>query len=178
MAKGKFYLIKLVSDDAFIDGKSLIDISREIMPSLAEREYQRVNILYSCDPNKPLPESIKRKYDEHVLRTQEVYDTLMLPYYLVTYEDGKNLKEFITGTVIKCDSPNEITRDKALEYLDNNYQAKVMRYFGMIQDKKDTPKTLDQDFISGMELYIDGYIDGKPISGDFKGKIKIIKWKQ
>ena len=143
----KYYLIPMVLEkDLYIKDNSLFDILNSSYPELVRLEEARIRILYSISPLIDVPEDIKKKYNDHLVKTNMMYEQKNIPYYLIAYGSDKCAKELITDTKItsKYDSAlgiRSVSMEEINNYLINShYEEKVLNLFNIKNNKIKTKR--------------------------------------
>ena len=173
-----FYLIPMVIDcnELYIDGQSL----KSFLPEeIIESERKRIRIIYSTDITRKMPETVERKYEQHILETKELYERLQIPFYLIAYGNDRCAREILTERKIKSKYPaalavRRVSKEEIQEYfVSSNYEKKIYNLFNGIEKKNEVPFEFDDEM--EVEGYIDGEIKKQKVKGMFKGKIRVKK---
>lgn len=173
----KYYLIPLTDIDIYLNDISLKKMLAQTQPVLAQRENERIDILYSVSPLIGMPRELKEKYNRHIAETRKMYDEFQIPRFLIAYgTDICCAEEILTKRKIHSDyiaalEVREATFEKVREYYDStNYREKIKNLFHI-------ENVIDDPFGEFYEVegYIEGKLSDKDVKGIFKGKIKIKK---
>lgn len=174
----KYYLIPMTENDIYLNGKSLRSILDSSHPELVQREIDRISILYSESPIIEMPEHLKKEYNDHNVKTKEMFDEAQIPYYLIAYGNDECAKEILTKNEITSKYPaalgiRKVSKEKAIEYyINSDYETKISKYFNNENIEKNPFSPTDVYEIEG---YLEGEFEKQNIAGNFKGKVKIKK---
>ena len=171
-----YYLIPIPIFEGYIksNGQRLNEIIDLKYPILRDRENERIRILYSVSPLKEFPTEVRQKYYNYNNETVKILDSLNIPYYIIAYGNDNVAKEILTGIKIESEFPaalgiRKTTKEKAEQYFNStNYSDKIKTFSDVVEIVNAEP------FVEYYDLngYIEGTIDGKPLSGNFKGRIR------
>ena len=176
----KYYLIPIIEDDIYLDGKPLRNILELLHPELVQREKKRIEILYSIPPIFEMPKIVKDKYEQHNIETKKMYEEAQVLEYLIAYGNDRCAKEIFTNTKIKGKYSaalgiRSVSKEKAMEYyITSNYAEKIHKYFNNIENINNNSVTVTK--FHNFEGYIEGKIENKDVKGYFKGKIKTLEF--
>jgi len=173
----QYYLIPITTTGIYFNGKELYEILKETYPELAQREEERINIIYSACPKIGITEIIKQKYNKHIHETKKIYNEKKVPQYLIAYGNDSCAEEILTKAKIQPKyaaalGVRNATEEEVCEYYHNsNYEINITNYFNNIKIVCKNPFIYTYD----IDGYIEGNVNGQPIKGNFKGKIKTKK---
>lgn len=169
-----YYLIPIKDNTIYINNKNLRSILEETYPELIQMEEERINILYSVSPLRPLTQKIKNEYNKHLEKTKKMYEALQIPQFLIIYGNESYAEEIVTKLKISFEYPSALairrkSKEEAENYFFNsNYINKINKYSNNLQNLFETYFQDDYEF----EGYIEGKLDEQEIKGIFKGRIR------
>ena len=138
----QYYLIPVLEDNIYFNGKTLRSILNLTYPNLVDREIERISILYSHCPDFSMPEHLKRKYILHNIKTSILFDNEKIPYYLIAYGTDKHAREIVTKAKIKPEYPAALSfRNAKLDeineyYMKTNYEERILNFAEAYKSKQ------------------------------------------
>lgn len=177
----QYYLIPILESDVCFEGRSLHDITKDSYPIFTERENERISILYSSRWFEKIPESDMKKHQEHVAKTDLIYEEKQVPKFLIAVDDDNCVKEILTGSVLSfrngasCKMYTHSMIDVKNYYYSSNYCYKIGNYFRGVNIVNRDPFNVFYADMYDVDGYISGEINGRAIEGYFNGKINIRK---
>ena len=131
----KYYLIPITEKCIYFKKTRLRDILKENYYDLYRKEIERIEILYSTDPNIDMPKEEKERYEAHLIKTKKLYEDMKIPQKLIAYGDNDCVKEIVTKKKLKSEYDaalgiREASESEVLKYcLESDYYDKVINYF-------------------------------------------------
>ncbi len=165
-----YFLIRLVDAGILFENRSLTDITKKLYPIFYEREQERIRLL-----NMRPTADVKQTYNEFEKETDLLYEEMGIPKYLIVSGNEKKANELITETEITVKNPSILyvrraSYEKTLEYYNSSsYDTKIHKFYSdyCVYEKKLLQNS------HNLECHISGYLNGKYVDGNFKGKVKI-----
>lgn len=153
----KYYRIPMTERIAKINDISLFDILKDNYPDLYNREKGRVELQYGGTNPGVMTPQLEEVIKEYNQETDLIYASLGVPKYIIAVSHEDDIKEYVTGTVIKTNGigyvlqAREISQLQAYQYLDNtpNYNEVVGKM--LVKEKnKELKKTRFQKVVTAL----------------------------
>ena len=153
----KYYRIPMTERIAKINDISLFDILKDNYPDLYNREKGRVELQYGGTNPGVMTPQLEEVIKEYNQETDLIYASLGVPKYIIAVLHEDDIKEYVTGAVIKTNGigyvlqAREISQLQAYQYLDNtpNYNEVVGKM--LVKEKnKELKKTRFQKVVTAL----------------------------